>query len=393
MEAVRKAITAALVLLLLGPLLIVLSAGVLVNTALTQSALCRSAVLHVVGDVPDSLTATTADGDTVTLNRQQLTHASTIILTGTNTAAVGDQGILVALVAALTESSLRQLANSSAYPESAGYPNDGNGSDHDSIGLFQMRPQAGWGTVQELMDPAYQAAAFYGGEQGPNHGSPRGLLDLPGWQSLTVGEAAQAVEVSAFPDRYQNFEPVARSILDTLTTRSSTEEPSAPGVGVPETNRLVFPLPEGTYRVSDVFGPRVDPVTGGTGFHRGTDFAAPDGTPILSLADGRVSYAGMVDGYSGQISIEHTIDGAPVASTYIHMWEAGIFVQAGDWVTAGQQIGEVGSSGRSTGPHLHLQIHPGGTGSPAVDPQPWLTEHAVGTVGAPSAGGPCTVGG
>jgi hypothetical protein len=66
-------------------------------------------------------------------------------------------------MAALTESTLRMLTNTGTYPESANYPNDGNGSDHDSLGLFQMRPQSGWGTVAELMDPNYQARAFFGG--------------------------------------------------------------------------------------------------------------------------------------------------------------------------------------------------------------------------------------
>ena len=111
-------------------------------------------------------------------------------------------------MAALTESTLRMLANTSAYPESANYPNDGNGGDHDSLGLFQMRPQSGWGTVAELMDPIYQAQAFFGGPTGPNHPSPRGLLDIPGWEQMDPAEAAQAVEVSAYPDRYRDYDPV-----------------------------------------------------------------------------------------------------------------------------------------------------------------------------------------
>ena len=108
-----------------------------------------------------------------------------------------------------------------AAPDSANYPNDGNGGDHDSLGLFQMRPQSGWGTVAELMDPNYQAQAFFGGPTGPNYPSPRGLLDIPGWQQMDPGEAAQAVEVSAFPDRYRNYAPVADSILAALTNGDS----------------------------------------------------------------------------------------------------------------------------------------------------------------------------
>ena len=143
-------------------------------------------------------------------------------------------------MAALTESHLRMLANTGTYPESANYPNDGDASDHDSLGLFQMRPQAGWGTVAELMDPNYQARAFYGGPTGPNYPSPRGLLDIPGWQQLDPGEAAQAVEVSAYPDRYQNYQPIAEAILAVLTTPA----PSTGGGGsgealVPEMTRVV----------------------------------------------------------------------------------------------------------------------------------------------------------
>jgi cell wall-associated NlpC family hydrolase len=120
-------------------------------------------------------------------------------------------------MAALTESTLRVLSNTSAYPESAKIPNDGDGHDHDSLGLFQMRPATGWGTVQNLMDPIWSARAFYGGPSGPNHGSPRGLLDIDGWQAMDPGAAAQAVEVSAYPDRYGDNQPVAAKILATLS--------------------------------------------------------------------------------------------------------------------------------------------------------------------------------
>ena len=82
---------------------------------------------------------------------------------------------------ALTESSLRVLSNTGAYPDSGNIPNDGDGSDHDSVGLFQQRPAAGWGSVENLMDPVWSSRAFYGGPSGPNHGSPRGLLDIDGW--------------------------------------------------------------------------------------------------------------------------------------------------------------------------------------------------------------------
>lgn len=385
----KKALVALVAWVMLAPMLALVGVGVLVNPAVTNQAKCIASGV-VLGPVPDELEVSTADGATFTLNRQQLTHAATIIETGARTPGVGRDGILIALMAALTESTLRQLANTGAYPESGEYPNDGNGSDHDSLGLFQMRPASGWGTVAELMDTGYQARAFYGGPDGPNYPSPRGLLDIPGWQQMDKGEAAQAVEVSAYPDRYRNHEPTARTILQALTTGGSSGGGSGvPGdADIPETTALVFPLPNGTYTHTSDFGWRSDPFTGERSFHAGTDWAAADGTPIFALADGVVTYAGMVGGTSGQITIEHTIDGERIASVYIHMWTHGIHVQAGDRVIAGQHIGDVGSSGRSTGPHLHFQLHPGGAGASPVDAIPWLADHGVEGLDVPTSGGP-----
>ncbi|WP_459982157.1 C40 family peptidase [Nocardioides sp. AN3] len=174
----------------------------------------------LVAAVPQSLTAVNTHGETITLTHRQLQRAAAIIATGT-AEHVPARGQLIALMAALTESSLRVLSNTGAYPGSTGIPNDGNGSDHDSLGLFQMRPAAGWGTIAELMDPVWSSRAFYGGPVGPNHGSPRGLLDIPSWETLAPGAAAQAVEVSAYPDRYAVNQPVATAILTTLNGRTN----------------------------------------------------------------------------------------------------------------------------------------------------------------------------
>ncbi|WP_280509079.1 hypothetical protein [Nocardia cyriacigeorgica] len=229
---VKKLLILGLAFVLLGPACVLMAIGVLMNPAAANCAVPGGSV--TVGNVPDSLTVTTQDGTTFTLNKTQLTHAATIITVGGGIEGVGRPGIKIALMAALTESTLRQLANTSAYPESANYPNDGNGGDHDSLGLFQMRPQSGWGTVAELMDTNYQARAFYGGPDGPNYPSPRGLLDIPGWAQMDPGEAAQAVEVSAYPDRYRNYEPVAERILDALTGATGAAGPApAAGVGGP----------------------------------------------------------------------------------------------------------------------------------------------------------------
>lgn len=211
----RKTAIAALALMFLAPSVILLGIGALMNPAAANCATTTGVVS--LGPVPDSLTVTTANGETFTLNRQQLTHAATIIAIGNSTDGVGRPGIKIALMAALTESTLRMLSNTGTYPESANYPNDGDGSDHDSLGLFQMRPQSGWGTVAELMDPVYQARAFFGGPTGPNYPSPRGLLDIPGWQGMTLTQAAQAVQISAYPNHYAKWEASAWAWLYELT--------------------------------------------------------------------------------------------------------------------------------------------------------------------------------
>lgn len=373
-----KLVGLLLIALLLGPAACLVCVAALVNPAAIS---CVSGSL-IVGTIPNSLTAETRDGRTVSLNRQQLTHAATIITVASQTAGVDRSGALIALMAALTESTLRMLANPDAYPESTTFPNDGNGSDNDSLGLFQMRPASGWGTVAELMGPNYQARAFFGGPTGPNGGSPRGLLDIVGWQSLDPGAAAQAVEVSAFPGRYQDFQPVADAILSALT-RGTGRSAGGSAPTVPETSRVAFPLPAGTYTQTDGFGPRTDPDTGAASFHRGTDLAAPVGTPILAIADGIVTFAGQRGTYGGLIIVEHTVGGERVASYYAHMYDDGMHVSVSDSVAAGQQIGDVGSAGKSTGPHLHLEIHPGGADQPAVDAKDWLSNYgAEGVEGA-----------
>lgn len=299
----KKLALAVIALLLMSPMFALVGVALVLNPASSAECTIPTSNAVEVGEIPDELEVTTANGETFTLNRQQLTHAATIIETGSQTEGVTTEGLVIALMAALTESTLRQLSNTSAYPDSANYPNDGDGSDHDSLGLFQMRPQTGWGSVEDLMDPVYQAEAFFGGQAGPNQGSPRGLLDVPGWQEMGKGEAAQTVEVSAYPDRYENYEPVAKTILETFTASSA-------GIGVvepavTESSRVVFPLPEDAWLLTDEFGPRIHPITGEESDHTGTDFAAPDGTPILAAADGTVTVAEYSESRGGIVVIEH----------------------------------------------------------------------------------------
>lgn len=130
------------------------------------------------------------------------------------------EGQIIAIMMSLQESSLRVLANTNV-PASLAFPHEGVGHDHDSLGTAQQRPAAGWGTIEELMNPIYNAREFYGGPNGPNQGVPRGLLVIPGWSSMKKGQAAQAVQISAFPvhansahDAAQGFHRLVEELQD-----------------------------------------------------------------------------------------------------------------------------------------------------------------------------------
>ncbi len=114
-------------------------------------------------------------------------------------------------------------------------------------------------------------------------------------------------------------------------------------------------------RISSDFGPRVDPLTHAHSFHHGIDIAAPRGTPIHAVAGGRVVAAGPAGSYGNLVEIE-AADG--VRFRYAHADD--VMVAVGDVVDAGAAIATVGSTGRSTGPHLHLEVRKDGH---AVDPE------------------------
>jgi len=107
--------------------------------------------------------------------------------------------------------------------------------------------------------------------------------------------------------------------------------------------------------ITDVFGPRLHPILGVWRQHNGTDFAVRHGTPVYAIEDGVVIVAGWNDAYGNLVVIDH---GDGVASWYGH--SSRLLVKQGQAVTQGQQISEAGSTGWSTGPHLHLEIHANG---------------------------------
>ncbi len=126
-----------------------------------------------------------------------------------------------------------------------------------------------------------------------------------------------------------------------------------------------WPLPDTSPgRITSQFGHRRDPFSGHARSHGGLDIAAPQGTPVLSVGRGTVVRASWSESFGNVVEIEHE-DG--VRSRYAHQHR--LDVRVGDQVEAGEQIGAVGSTGRSTGDHLHLEVHLRGR---AVDPHAFL---------------------
>lgn len=111
-------------------------------------------------------------------------------------------------------------------------------------------------------------------------------------------------------------------------------------------------------RISSHFGMRRHPVLGFSRMHRGIDFAAPPGTPILAAGDGQVVQAGRNGGYGNWVKLRHS---RSLATGYAHMSRVARGMRAGKRVRQGQVIGFVGSTGLSTGPHLHFELHRNGT--------------------------------
>ncbi|MFI2384070.1 hypothetical protein ACH49A_17720 [Micromonospora sediminicola] len=137
------------------------------------------------------------------LDQRQMDNAKAIVDVGREM-RLPRRALVVAVATAMQESDLYNLA-SDVLPESFDYPHQGSGSDHDSIGLFQQRPSSGWGTVAEIMRPAYAARAFF-----------TALAEVPGWEEMSVTAAAQAVQVSAFPDAYAKHEQRAATVVAAL---------------------------------------------------------------------------------------------------------------------------------------------------------------------------------
>ncbi|MHB1234051.1 MAG: LysM peptidoglycan-binding domain-containing protein [Microbacteriaceae bacterium] len=176
------------------------SFGVTVPSILKANGLGWSSIIYPGRTLTIPGVTIASSGQAILLLSDEMSRNATIIIRVGRSLGVSDYGLVIALAAAMQESGLRNLPY----------------GDLDSLGLFQQRPSAGWGTPKQIMDPVYASRKFFGGPSNPNPGINRGLLDIPGWQSMTVTQAAQAVQISAYPNAYARWEASARSWLAQL---------------------------------------------------------------------------------------------------------------------------------------------------------------------------------
>jgi hypothetical protein len=300
----------------------------------------------------------------------QIRNATDIVATGQEM-KVPPRGWIVAVATAMQESTLHN------------YGDLGARNDHDSQGLFQQRPSQGWGTVAQVRDPKHASKSFYSR-----------LVKIKGWQTMSLTRAAQRVQRSAYPNAYAKWESDASRLVDIITGGASKTAVSATTIGTcADTN----------VEVSSAGWTRPVPAEVGSGFrtasrpsHNGVDLSAKRGVPIKAASAGTVIHMECDNDNTAPYRCDQ--DGSPSTpgcgwyldikhaggwiTRYCHMLKKPL-VGEGDKVTAGQQIGVVGTSGHSSGPHLHFEVHKGDRSSgSAIDPVKFMKDRApLGTGG------------
>ncbi|MFG3701551.1 M23 family metallopeptidase [Micromonospora sp. NPDC047620] len=268
---------------------------------------------------------------------EQVGNAAQIVAVGRER-GVPARGWVIAVATAMVESSLRNL----------------RGGDRDSLGLFQQRPSQGWGTPAQILDPVYAATKFYDK-----------LQRIDGWENLPLTVVAQRVQVSAFPDKYGEYEHDAEQVVAAVAGVATIAELPGASLAVCAGGPVTVAESGWTVPLRAAVGSGYGPRNGR--LHAGVDLSVPRNTVIHAASGGQVVWAGC-DPSTGNCDI----DGSPTTkgcgwyvdlvhadgygTRYCHMIRRPD-VTEGDTVQAGQQIGLVGTSGHSSGPHLHFQTH------------------------------------
>jgi len=237
-----------------------------------------------------------------------------------------------------------------------------------TAGIYQKAIQD-QNTAQSLTDQADVAKAL--------------LDELSKAAEAAFAEAQVASQAaSAAVEAQQNNLGVLQAQLAVLTERRAATEAdylvgvraraaAAAALGAGAVTAGGWARPAGGY-ISSGFGYRVHPIYGTWIYHSGTDLANACGTTIFAAHGGTVEYAGWNGGYGNYIRINH---GGGVATAYGHIINGGTLVSQGQFVDAGQPIARVGSTGSSTGCHLHFEVRINGA---AVDPVPYMRDRGIG---------------
>ncbi|WP_442792175.1 hypothetical protein [Micromonospora sp. NBC_01796] len=164
-----------------------------------HTAPAMTTVAQVTADKPgmDKLIPHGTQGaqSSIDLSKDQLANAKAITETAKKL-GMGERGAVIAVATSMQESKLENLGHL------------GDMNDHDSLGLFQQRPSSGWGTPEQITDPTYASTAFLSN-----------LKQVDGWQDMPLTDAAQKVQVSAFPDAYAQWENQAAHIVQDVWTK------------------------------------------------------------------------------------------------------------------------------------------------------------------------------
>ncbi|WFF01425.1 hypothetical protein [Micromonospora sp. WMMD964] len=153
----------------------------------------KPVAVAVQADKPDTAKliphGTQGNQSHIDLNDEQTANVKAIIA-ATKKAGLPERAAVISIATSLQESKLENLGHL------------GDANDHDSLGLFQQRPSSGWGTPEQITDPAYSTTAFL-----------KGLRQVDGWQDMPLTDAAQTVQVSAYPDAYAQWEQQAADLV------------------------------------------------------------------------------------------------------------------------------------------------------------------------------------
>lgn len=225
----------------------------------------------------------------------------------------------------------------------------------DSVGVFQMRPSAGWGTRQQLLKVDYASKKWF-------ETLHRNVKDIEPMAMIDIAIAVENPSRAAYHSRW-NWDKTGAELYAQV---------AAPGAANScQTTGWQLPLAAKTYRISSVFGMRLDPIDHQVQLHDGVDLAAAKDTPVHSIHSGTVIFAGPNGDYGNYVGLDN---GGGTITGYAHLNSIAIGLKKGDAVTVGEVIGYVGTTGGSTGNHLHFLLHL--NGKPA-DPVAFLNSNGV----------------